>query len=633
MKLPEGLLAKIVKEPASLHGNLSKLCAASRPAAAAAAPVARQIATSDSRPFHDVVGDVVCPSGVRGIDHLRDPRLNKGLAFTLEERQTLGIHGLQPARFKTQEEQLELCKIAVSRYTEPLNKYLYLVDLQDRNERLFYRFLAENIEHLMPIVYTPTVGLACQRFGLIYRRPRGLFISYNDRGYVFDVIKNWPESDVRAICVTDGERILGLGDLGANGMGICVGKLALYTALAGIKPHRCLPILLDVGTNNIDLLEDPLYVGLRQKRVVGKEYDDFLDEFMEAIVKRYGQNTLIQFEDFGNHNAFRFLDRYRNSYCTFNDDIQGTAAVAMGGIYASTRVTGKSITDYTFLFAGAGEAAVGIADLVVKAMVAEGVPKDEARQKIWMIDIDGLLTTTRKEGSLSEHQKNYAKDVEPMKNLQEIVEKVKPNVLIGASAAAGIFTPEILRIMATNNERPVVFALSNPTHKAECTADQAYKNTDGRVVFSSGSPFPPVEMNGKTFYPGQGNNAYIFPGIALGVITTGTHHISDDMFLIAARELANFVDQSDLDRGSLYPPLNAVREVSMRIAEGVTKCAYDKGLASTYPEPSDKRKWLQDQLYNFNYESSMPVTWPWPRMPYVKTRPLEPTILFSDSSD
>ncbi|XP_036323942.1 NADP-dependent malic enzyme [Rhagoletis pomonella] len=614
-----------------LHGNLSKICAATRPAAAATAPVAQQITSTDARQFHDVVGDVLCPSGVRGIDHLRDPRLNKGLAFTLEERQVLGIHGLQPARFKTQEEQLELCKIAVSRYSEPLNKYLYLVDLQDRNERLFYRFLAENIEHLMPIVYTPTVGLACQRFGLIYRRPRGLFISFNDRGYVFDVIKNWPESDVRAVCVTDGERILGLGDLGANGMGICVGKLALYTALAGIKPHRCLPILIDVGTNNIDLLEDPLYVGLRQKRVVGKEYDDFLDEFMQAIVKRYGQNTLIQFEDFGNHNAFRFLDRYRNSYCTFNDDIQGTAAVAMGGIYASTRVTGKPISDYTFLFAGAGEAAVGIADLVVKALIAEGVPPDAARDKIWMVDINGLLTTTRNEGSLSAHQQNYAKNVEPMKNLQEIVEKVKPNVLIGASAAAGIFTPEILRFMAAHNERPVVFALSNPTHKAECTADQAYKNTDGRVVFSSGSPFPPVEMNGKTFYPGQGNNAYIFPGIALGVITTGTHHISDDMFLIAARELANFVEQSDLDRGSLYPPLNAVREVSMRIAEGVTKCAYDKGLASTYPEPEDKRKWLLDQLYNYNYESSMPVTWPWPRMPYVKTRPLEPTILFSDS--
>ncbi|XP_017481263.1 PREDICTED: NADP-dependent malic enzyme [Rhagoletis zephyria] len=631
MKPSEHLLGTIVQLRKSLHGNLSKICAATRPAAAATAPVAQQITSTDTRQFHDVVGDVLCPSGVRGIDHLRDPRLNKGLAFTLEERQVLGIHGLQPARFKTQEEQLELCKIAVSRYSEPLNKYLYLVDLQDRNERLFYRFLAENIEHLMPIVYTPTVGLACQRFGLIYRRPRGLFISFNDRGYVFDVIKNWPESDVRAVCVTDGERILGLGDLGANGMGICVGKLALYTALAGIKPHRCLPILIDVGTNNIDLLEDPLYVGLRQKRVVGKEYDDFLDEFMQAIVKRYGQNTLIQFEDFGNHNAFRFLDRYRNSYCTFNDDIQGTAAVAMGGIYASTRVTGKPISDYTFLFAGAGEAAVGIADLVVKALIAEGVPPDAARDKIWMVDINGLLTTTRNEGSLSAHQQNYAKNVEPMKNLQEIVEKVKPNVLIGASAAAGIFTPEILRFMAAHNERPVVFALSNPTHKAECTADQAYKNTEGRVVFSSGSPFPPVEMNGKTFYPGQGNNAYIFPGIALGVITTGTHHISDDMFLIAARELANFVEQSDLDRGSLYPPLNAVREVSMRIAEGVTKCAYDKGLASTYPEPEDKRKWLLDQLYNYNYESSMPVTWPWPRMPYVKTRPLEPTILFSDS--
>ncbi|XP_067618347.1 NADP-dependent malic enzyme isoform X2 [Eurosta solidaginis] len=614
-----------------LCGNLTKICAASRPAAAATTPIAQQIATTDIRHFHDVVGDVLCPSGVRGIDHLRDPRLNKGLAFTLEERQTLGIHGLQPARFKTQEEQLELCKMAVSRYSEPLNKYLYLADLQDRNERLFYRFLAENIEHLMPIVYTPTVGLACQRFGLIYRRPRGLFISFNDRGYVFDVIKNWPESDVRAVCVTDGERILGLGDLGANGMGICVGKLALYTALAGIKPHNCLPILIDVGTNNIDLLEDPLYVGLRQKRVVGKEYDDFLDEFMQAVVKRYGQNTLIQFEDFGNHNAFRFLDRYRNTYCTFNDDIQGTAAVALGGIYASTRITGKNITQYTFLFAGAGEAAVGIADLVTKAMMAEGVTKEEAKQKIWMVDINGLLTTTRKEGSLSSHQQKYAKDHEPIKDLQQIVEKVKPSVLIGASAAAGIFTPEILRVMATNNERPVVFALSNPTDKAECTAEQAYTNTDARVIFSSGSPFPPVEMIGKTFNPGQGNNAYIFPGVALGVIATGTHHIADDMFLIAARELAKFVEETDLERGSLYPPLKAVREVSMRIAEGVTKCAYDKGLASTYPEPSDKRKWLEDQLYNFNYESSMPVTWPWPRMPYVKTRPLEPTILFSDS--
>ncbi|TMW41358.1 hypothetical protein DOY81_013563 [Sarcophaga bullata] len=394
-----------------LYGNLTKICAtasarSSNNPTAAAAAVTAVANNTQIREYHEVVGDILCPSQVMGIDHIRDPRLNKGLAFTLEERQVLGIHGLQPARFKTQEEQLQLCKIAVNRYSESLNKYLYLSDLQDRNERLFFRFLSENIEELMPIVYTPTVGLACQRFGLIYRRPRGLFVTINDRRCLLAWVSP-------------------------------VGKLALYTALAGIKPINVWPIVVDVGTNNIDLLEDPLYVGLRQKRVVGREYDDFIDEFMEAIVKRYGQNTLIQFEDFGNHNAFRFLDKYRNSYCTFNDDIQGTASVAVAGLYASKRITGKSFADYTFLFAGAGEAAIGIADLVVKAMVAEGVPVDVARNKIWMVDIHGLLTNTRQEGSLEGHKKNYAKDVEPMKNLEEIVQKIKPNVLIGASAAAG----------------------------------------------------------------------------------------------------------------------------------------------------------------------------------------------------
>ncbi|KAH8306429.1 hypothetical protein KR018_011232, partial [Drosophila ironensis] len=645
----------------SLCGTVGKLCRSgtSLPAVATgSSPTAVSTAMPASAPvirkYQEVSGDIITPGQVRGIDHIRDPRLNKGLAFTLEERQTLGIHGLQPARFKTQEEQLQLCKIAVNRYTEPLNKYLYLSDLYDRNERLFFRFLSENIEDLMPIVYTPTVGLACQRFGLIYRRPHGLFVTFNDRGHVFDVMKNWPEPDVRAICVTDGERILGLGDLGACGMGIPVGKLALYTALAGIKPHQCLPIVVDVGTNNIDLLEDPLYVGLRQKRVVGREYDDFIDEFMEAVVKRYGQNTLIQFEDFGNHNAFRFLDKYRNTYCTFNDDIQGTAAVAVAGLYASKRITGKSFKDYTFLFAGAGEAAIGIADLTVKAMVSEGVPIEEAYNKIYMVDIDGLLTTTRKVGSLEGHKVNYAKNVEPMTDLGEIVASIKPSVLIGASAAAGIFTPKILRTMADNNERPVVFALSNPTSKAECTAEDAYKHTDARVIFSSGSPFPPVQMGDKTYYPGQGNNAYIFPGVGLGVICTGTHHIPDEMFLIAAQELANFVEPADIERGSLYPPLSSIRDVSMNIAIGVTKCAYDKGnylfphpvywwffmkiavflgLASTYPEPQDKRKWLENQLYNFNYESSMPVTWAWPRMPYIKTRELVPTELYGKQSD
>ncbi|XP_055295554.1 NADP-dependent malic enzyme isoform X2 [Sitodiplosis mosellana] len=594
---------------------------------AASSEKSQQLVVPSRSYAFEVTGDIICPGFVQGIDHLRDPRLNKGLGFTLEERQVLGIHGLQPARFKSQEEQIELCKISINRYQEDLNKYLYLIDLQDRNERLFFRLVSENVAQMMPIIYTPTVGLACQKFGLIYRRPRGLFITINDKGHVYDVIRNWPEPDVRAIVVTDGERILGLGDLGACGMGIPVGKLALYTALAGIKPHQCLPILIDVGTNNKDLLEDPLYIGLRQKRVVGSEYDEFIDEFMAAVVKKYGQNTLIQFEDFGNHNAFRFLDKYRDNYCTFNDDIQGTAAVAVGGLYASSRLTGKTFADATIMFVGAGEAAIGIADLCCKAMEADGISTEDARGKIWMCDIDGLLTTTRKDGSLEGHKQHYAKGCQPMKDLAEIVKEVKPTILIGASATPGLFTPQILQDMAKFNERPIVFALSNPTSRAECTAEEAFQNTEGRVIFCSGSPFPNVTYNGKTFKPGQGNNAYIFPGVALGVIATLMHHIPDDVFLIAARELAASVRDEDLEVGSLYPPLDTIREVSLKIAIGITKYAYCKGLASTYPEPDDKRKWLEDQLYNFNYESSMPITWKWPQPTPMKTRELKPVKL------
>lgn len=592
------------------------------------AAITAAVQKQQTRDYHEVTGDIIVPSMVQGIDHLRDPRLNKGLAFTLEERQTLGIHGLQPARFKSQAEQLELCRISISRYQEDLNRYLYLVDLQDRNEKLFFKLISEDVEKMMPIVYTPTVGLACQKFGLIYRRPRGLFVTINDRGYVYEVLRNWPEHDVRAIVVTDGERILGLGDLGACGMGIPVGKLALYTALAGIPPHQCLPIVIDVGTNNQTLLEDPLYVGLRQKRVEGKEYDEFIDEFMEAVVKRYGQNTLIQFEDFGNHNAFRFLDKYRDTYCTFNDDIQGTASVAVAGLLASKRVTGKKISENSFVFLGAGEAAIGIADLVVKAMQAEGCGLQKARDKIWLFDIDGLLAKGRPEGRLGGHKAFYAKDHRVMKNFAEVVKEVKPSVLIGASAAGGAFTPEILQTMGKNNERPIIFALSNPTSKAECTAQAAYENTEGRCIFSSGSPFPPVEYGGKTFQPGQGNNAYIFPGVALGVIVTGTHHIPEDIFLIAAQSVADHVSQEDLDKGSLYPPLGSIRECSLNIAVGVTKYAYEKGLASTYPEPQDKLAYIKSHLYNFDYECAMPVTWKWPPQQEVTpTRPITPTKL------
>jgi len=563
------------------------------------------------RSYHELTGDNICPSMVRGIDYLRDPRLNKGMAFTLEERQVLGIHGLIPPRFKTQEEQVQLCKKNVERYTEPLNKYIYLAGLQDRNEKLFYRLLSENVEQYMPIVYTPTVGLACQKFGLIFRRPHGLFISIHDKGHVYDVIRNWPESDVRAIVVTDGERILGLGDLGAYGMGIPVGKLALYTALAGIKPHQCLPIVLDVGTNRKELLEDDFYIGNRHERVTGEAYDEFIDEFMTAVVRRYGQNTLIQFEDFGNHNAFRFLDKYREQYCTFNDDIQGTASVAVAGILASLRETNTKLADHRFLFQGAGEASLGIANLLVMAMEEEGISTEDARKKIFLKDSRGLIVKDRPSGGISGHKISFQQDLPPMDELIDIVKGVKPTVLIGAAAIPRVFTTEILQEMGKMNDRPIIFALSNPTSKAECTAEEAYNETDGRCVFASGSPFDPVTVGGRTFHPGQGNNAYIFPGVALGVICTGIHHIQDGIFLMAAKALADMVTEDDLKAGRMYPPLNDIRKCSIKIATYIAEHAYQKGIASTYPEAKDKKAFIEAQLYDFHYRDALPKTYTW----------------------
>uniref|UniRef100_A0AAQ5XBM7 Malic enzyme n=1 Tax=Amphiprion ocellaris TaxID=80972 RepID=A0AAQ5XBM7_AMPOC len=531
-----------------------------------------------------------------------------GMAFTLQERQILGIHGLLPPKVETQDTQAMRFQNNLKKMTDPLEKYIYLMGIQERNERLFYRVLMEDIEELMPIVYTPTVGLACTQYGHIFRRPKGLFISIRDRGHVRSILDNWPESNVAVIVVTDGERILGLGDLGVYGMGIPVGKLCLYTACAGIRPERCLPVVIDVGTDNETLLHDPLYMGLYQKRDRSQAYDDLIDEFMEAVVEKYGQDTLIQFEDFGNHNAFRFLRKYREKYCTFNDDIQGTASVALAGLLAAQRAVGKPITEHRVLFLGAGEAALGIANLIVMAMTESGVSQDEAQNKIWMYDKYGLLV------KVNANQEAFVHDSPgDVQSFLDAVNTIKPTAIIGVAGAGRLFTHDVIKAMGTLNERPIIFALSNPTNKAECTAEDAYKLTDGRCLFASGSPFGPVTLSdGRVLTPGQGNNAYIFPGVALAVIVSGVRHISDTVFLEAAKTLAEQLTDKELAEGRLYPPLSNIREVSVQMAVKVMEYVYAKGMAFRYPEPLDKNGFVRATVWNTQYDSFLPDTYDWP---------------------
>ncbi|KAK5966232.1 Malic enzyme, partial [Trichostrongylus colubriformis] len=446
----------------------------------------------------------------RGVELLKTPGLNKGMAFSLYERQYLGIHGLLPPAFMTEEQQAYRVMAKLRKQPDDLAKYIQLDALQDRTEKLFYRVLCDNIKELMPIVYTPTVGLACQKFGFIYRNPKGLYVTINDNSIskIYQILSNWPTKNVKAIVVTDGERILGLGDLGTYGIGIPVGKLALYVALAGVQPEWCLPVIIDVGTDNQSLLNDPFYTGLRRKRVRGAEYDLLLDHFMKACTKRFGRDTLIQFEDFANQNAFRLLDKYKNEYCVFNDDIQGTAAVVLAGLLAATRVTNRDLREHKFVFYGAGAAATGIAELCVQQMTEEGISEEEACENIFLMDIDGLVTKSRS-ANLQERHLKFAKDLPETKSLLEVIKTVKPAGIIGASTVGGAFSEEIIAEMARINQRPIIFALSNPTSKSECTAEDAFRITNGSVLFASGSPFDNVEMDGRIFKPGQGNNSYI----------------------------------------------------------------------------------------------------------------------------
>jgi malate dehydrogenase (oxaloacetate-decarboxylating)(NADP+) len=529
---------------------------------------------------------------------LHDPALNKGTAFTAAERDHLRLRGLLPPRILTQDQQVAKVLENLRSIGSPLQQHIYLISLQDRNERLFYRVVNDHLDEIMPLIYTPTVGLACQMYGHIWRRPRGLFVTANDRGQIAQVLENWPNAPVRAIVVTDGERILGLGDLGANGMGIPVGKLSLYTACAGVDPSWCLPITLDVGTDNAQLLSDPLYVGLQRRRLRGVEYDDFIDEFMQAVRSVF-PSALVQFEDFSNKNAFRILERYRDSDCCFNDDIQGTAGVTLAGLYSALRMLGgASLSSQKLLFLGAGEAGTGIAALVVRAMIEEGLTEQEARQRCWFMDSSGLVVAGRND--LAQHKLPYAHAHEPLYDLLSAVRHIRPTALIGVSGQPQTFDRRVVEAMSSINQRPIVFALSNPTSKSECTAEDAYNWSDGRAVFASGSPFPTVSLRGETYVPGQANNAYVFPGVALGVIACGARRVIDEMFLGAARTLARTVSDADLARGSLFPPLARIREISVAIATTVCRIAYDRGLA-TVGEPSNPETFITAQMYRPDY--------------------------------
>ena len=536
--------------------------------------------------------------GKCGVELLHDPLLNKGTAFTDAERDTLGVRGLLPPRVTTQAGQVNRVLDSFRRKTSDLEKYIYLISLQERNESLFYRVVMDNLTEMMPIIYTPTVGQACQKWGYIFRRSRGLYITAADRGRIVQLLRNWPYPDVRMIVITDGERILGLGDLGANGMGIPVGKLSLYTACAGIHPAQCLPIMLDVGTNTQSLLDDPMYIGTPQKRLRGAAYDELVDEIVTAVQQMFPQ-ACLQFEDFGNANAFSLLHRYQDRICTFNDDIQGTAGVTLAGLCSAARLSGTKLTDLRILFYGAGEAGIGIGDLIVDALKAEGVSEAVARRQCWFVDSKGLVVESRTD--LVEHKLRFAHDHTPVNDLATAVAVLKPHALIGVSGQAQAFTEPVVQAMAKLNQRPVIFALSNPTSKSECTAEQAYTWTKGRAIYASGSPFAPVTFEGRTYVSGQGNNSYVFPGVGLGVIASQSSRVTNEMFFVAAKTLASLVTDKDLEIGRVYPDLTRIREVSAAIAVAVAETAFKRGFARQI-RPANMAAHVKAQMYQPDYE-------------------------------
>lgn len=522
----------------------------------------------------------------RGVDVLRNPWLNRGSAFTEEERDRLGLRGLLPPAVSSLKDQAKRLKEVIDSETAPINKYLTLESVHANNEQLFYELVVENVEEFMPLIYTPTVGEACQKYSHINRNMRGLYVSAKDKGHVAELVANVPNQDVDIIVVTDGSRILGLGDLGVNGMGIPVGKLALYTACAGVNPQKALPVTIDVGTNTESYLNDPLYLGLRQKRVTGDEYFALMEEFITAVRARW-PHVLVQFEDFQNSVAFTHLANWRDKICCFNDDIQGTASVVLTGLYSAMRVKKEKLSDQRILFLGAGAAAAGIAHLIADAMVEDGITEEKALSQISFFDSKGLVTKTRGD-KLAVHKLDFAHDWENTTDFAEAIRQIKPAAIIGVSATGGAFTEEVVKAMTEINAQPIIMALSNPTSKSECTAEQAYRWSEGKCLFACGSPFAPVTVAGKTFVPRQGNNSYVFPGIGFGCIFARAKTIPNQVFLTASKALADLVSEADLANGSLYPPLSEVRSLSAEIAAKVAEYCFDHDLAGE-ERPDDIR--------------------------------------------
>lgn len=537
-------------------------------------------------------------TGKRGMEVLQDSSLNKSTAFTEAEKQALGLVGLVPDVTETEDLQLQRVNLQLAQKPTDLERYIYLINLLDHNETLFYRTIMSDAARFLPIVYDPTIGEACLKFGHIYRQPRGMYLSMTRRGKVKEVLGNWPEKDVRFICVTDAGRILGLGDLGANGMGIPIGKLQLYTACAGVSPQYLLPMYLDAGTNNEQYLRDPLYLGMRKTRPSTNELYSFVDEFVQAVQEVFPK-CCIHFEDWTGIDAVHLLRRYREKYCVYNDDVQGTAGIVLAGMINAAKIKDTKLGDEKFLFLGAGSAGIGLADLLCSAMVQEGLTLKAAQDRVYMFDIDGLLEDSRTD--LVDFQKPYAHKHAPTRDFVAAIQSIKPTTIIGVSTVGSTFTQKVIEALSRINERPVVLALSNPTEHAECTPEQAYTWSKGKTIYAAGVQFPPVHYNGQTFLPGQANNFYIFPAIGMAIFATQASRVTDQMFIEAARAVADQVPSDLLKQGLLYPLQSNILETEIQTAARVAKLVFDSGLARV-ARPADMVAFIRDHVYKPEYK-------------------------------